>query len=191
MLYDYFSLFLYIIEDLKKSTCIIYTGIESEGSRNQDRTKFLGTIVNRQDENRANNEEESFEIEEELEDIERLLEISKKARALDEKLPSSQKEKNSHLNDLRKDPHVKEFFDNETPNIEDLDELEKGLREARKERKKELAEANSYTNTESSNSNLSELDSLNKKQDYNDYSDYKLDNSLLDYIIDIINKFFN
>lgn len=203
MLYDYFYLYLYTIEDLKISTCIIYPNTststhsdiiyKSEGSSNDDGDKG-GT-----DMDDGANEEESFEIEEEIKHIEKLMKDSNDAMILDEKLPESEKEKNSHLNGLRKDPHVKEFFEGKTPNASDLPELNKALIEAREEKIKELSEAKNYANDESStnslrdqsNSSLYESDNtLNKKEDYHNYSDYKLGNSLLDYIIEILNNIF-
>jgi len=81
---------------------IIY---KSEGSSNDNGDKG-GTDKD----DRANEEEESFEIEKEIRHIERLMRLSNKAMILDEKLPYSEKDQNSHLNDIRKDPHVKEFF---------------------------------------------------------------------------------
>jgi len=143
-------------------------------------------------------QEESFEIEEELEDIERLIELSNKAMALDELLPDSEKEKNSHLNDLRKDPNVKEFFDGEIPNTSDLPELNKALVESRKEKIKELFEAqnnannDSFTNSLRVRSDSSSYESNNtfKKEDYHNYSDYKLDNSLLDSVIEFFKDIF-
>jgi hypothetical protein len=204
MLCDYFYLCLYIIEDLKISTCIIYAntpisihsyGIyKTEGSNNDDGNKGSS------DKDDATKEEESFEIEEEIEDIERLMRTSNNAMILDEKLPNSEKEKNSHLNELRKDPHVKEFFEGKTPNASDLPELNKALVAARKEKLEELSEAKKYANDESSsnslrdqsNSNLHESNnSLNKKEDYDNYSDYKLGNNLLDSIIDILKDIFS
>jgi hypothetical protein len=205
MLYDYFYLYLYTIEDLNTSTCIIYSNTststhsdiiyKSEGSNNDPGDK---SATDKDD--GANEEEESFEIEEEIEHIKRLIRLSNDAMILDEKLPYSEKEKNSHLNDLRKDPHVKEFFEGKTPNVSDLPELNKALVEARKEKTKELSEAKNYANDESSsnslrdqsNSRFYESDNLlNKKQDYNNYSDYKLGNSLLDYIIEILKDIFS
>jgi hypothetical protein len=205
MLYGYFSLCLYIIEDLKRSTCIIYANTststlsdiiyKSEGSSNDNGDKG-GTDKD----DGANEEEESFEIEEELKHIKKLIRLSNNAMILDEKLPDSEKEKNSHLNDLRKDPHVKNFFDDKTPNVSDLPELNKALKEARDEKRQELSEARNYANDESStnslrdqsNSNLHASDNtLNKKEDNNDYSDYKLGNSLLDYIIEILKNLFS
>lgn len=143
-------------------------------------------------------QEESFEIEEELEDIERLIELSNKAMALDEHLPDSEKEKNSHLNDLRKDPNVKEFFDGEIPNTSDLPELNKALVESREEKIKELFEAqnnannDSFTNSLRVRSDSSSYESNNtfKKEDYHNYSDYKLDNSLLDSVIEFFKDIF-
>jgi len=205
MLYDYFSLYLYIIEDLKRSTYIIYASIsssihsdiiyKSEGSSNQD-----GNTGGSDNDDEANKEEESFEIEEELANIEKLLKLSKRARTLDELLPYSEKEKNSHLNGLRKDPHVKEFFEGKTPNVSDLPELNKALVEARKEKIKELSEARNYANDESStnslrdqsNSSLYESDNtLNKKEDNHNYSGYKVLPSLLETIIEILNDIFS
>jgi len=205
MLYDYFYLYLYTIEDLKISTCIIYANTststhsdiiyKSEGSSNDNGDKG-GTDKD----DGANEEEESFELEEEIQHIEKLMRNSNDAMILDEKLPDSEKEKNSHLNGLRKDPHVKEFFEGKTPNASDLPELNKALIEAREEKIKELSEAKNNANDESStnslrdqsNSSFYESDNtLNKKEDYHNYSDYKLGNSLLDYIIEILNDIFS
>lgn len=67
--------------------------------------------------------------------------------------------------------------------------------EARKEKIKELSEAKnnakdkSYTSSlrDIPNSSLHEVDNnLNNKQDPCNYSDYKLDNSLLDFIIEFL-----
>jgi hypothetical protein len=204
MLYGYFYSYLYTIEDLNRSNCIIYAYTssstnsdiiyKSEGSNNDDGDK-AGTGKD----GGANEEEESFELEEEIEHIEKLMKASNDALILDEKLPYSEKEKNSHLNGLRKDPHVKEFFEGKTPNPSDLPELNKALKEAREEKIKELSEAKNYAKDESSsnslrdqsNSRLYESDNtLNKKEDYNNYSDYKLGNSILDYIIEILNNIF-
>ena len=110
MLYDYFYLCPYTIEDLKIHTCIIYANTststhsdiiyKTEGCSNDDGDNG-GTDNN----DGANEEEESFELEEEIQHIEKLMRNSNDAMILDEKLPYSEKEKNSHLNDLRKDPH--------------------------------------------------------------------------------------
>ena len=204
MLYDFFYLCPYTIEDLKIYTCITYANTststhsdiiyKSEGSSNGDGDKG-GTDNN----DGANEEEESFELEEEIEHIEKLMRDTNDAMILDEKLPYSEKEKNSHLNNLRKDPHVKEFFEGKTPNVSDLPELNKALAESRGEKIKELCEAKNNADYESStnslrdqsNSSLYESDNtLNKKEDYHNYSDYKLGNSLLDYIIEILNNIF-
>jgi len=200
MLYDYFYLYLYTIEDLKISTCIIYPNTststhsdiiyKSEGSSNDDGDKG-GT-----DMDDGANEEESFEIEEEIKHIEKLMKDSNDAMILDEKLPESEKEKNSHLNGLRKDPHVKEFFEGKTPNASDLPELNKALIEAREEKIKELSEAKNYANDESStnslrdqsNSSLHKSDNTsNKKEDSDNYSDYKVF-GLVEFIVEIINR---
>ena len=164
------------------------------------------------DNNDGANEEESFEIEEEIAHIERIMWDSNNAMILDEKLPDSQKEKNSHLNALRKDPDVKEFFEGKTLDVRDLPELNKALVEAREEKLKELAEAKKYAKDEwstnslrdKSNSSLHESDNTLNKEDYalnkeentlnkednDNYLDYKLLPSLLDYIIEILNNFF-
>jgi len=145
---------LYIIEGLKISTYIIYhntsTSIHSgiiykfEGSSNDNGDN------NDTDNDDGVNEEESFEIEEEISHIKKLLKLSNDAIILDEKLPYPEKDKNSHLNDLRKDPHVKEFFEGKTPNISDLPELNEALKEAKKEKKQELYEAENNANAENS-----------------------------------------
>jgi len=204
MLYDFFYLCPYTIEDLKIHTCIIYANTststhsdiiyKTEGSSNDDGDKG-GTDNN----DGANEEEESFELEEEIQHIEKLMRDSNNAMILDEKLPDSEKEKNSHLNDLRKDPHVKEFFEGKTPNVSDLPDLNRALVEARNEKIKELSEAKNYANDESStnslrdlsNSSLHESDNtLNKKEDNNNYLGYKVLPSLLETIIEILNKLF-
>jgi hypothetical protein len=204
MLYDYFYLCPYTIEDLKIHTCIIYANTstnthsdiiyKTEGSSNDDGDKG-GTDKN----DGANEEEESFELEEEIQHIEKLMRNSNDAMILDEKLPDSEKEKNSHLNDLRKDPHVKEFFEGKTPNVSDLPDLNRALVESRNEKIKELSEAKNYANDESStnslrdlsNSSLHESDNtLNKKEDNHNYSGYKVLPSLLETIIEILNKLF-
>jgi len=202
MLYDYFYLYLYTIEDLKISTCIIYPNTststhsdiiyKSEGSSNDDGDKG-GT-----DMDDGANEEESFEIEEEIKHIEKLMKDSNDAMILDEKLPESEKEKNSHLNGLRKDPHVKEFFEGKTPNVSDLPELNKALVESRNEKIKELSEAKNYANDESStnslrdlsNSSLHQSDNTLNKEDNHNYSGYKVLPSLLETIIEILNNIF-
>ena len=188
MLYDCFYLCPYTIEDLKIHTCIIYANTSTstpsdiiykcEGSSNDDGGKG-GTDNNDKanddggkggtDNNDEANEEESFEIEEEIENIERLMKESNKAKILDEKLPHSEREKNSHLKGLRKDPDVIEFFEGRTLNVSDLPELNRALKEAKKEKIEELSEATNHANDESSNnslrdqSNSSLHESLNKK----------------------------
>ena len=140
-------------------------------------------------------EEESFEIEEELAHIRKLMRTSNDAMILNETLPFI-KGKNSHLNDLRKDPHVQDFFEGENFDVSDLPELNKALVEAKKAKKKELSEAKRNVNNEYTdslnNKDTSSLHPSNKtfnKEDYKhdlDYKynfDYKLDNSLLDFII--------
>jgi hypothetical protein len=192
----------YTIEDLKIYTCITYANTststhsdiiyKSEGSSNDDGDKG-GTDKN----DGANEEEESFELEEEIEHIEKLMRDSNDAMILDEKLPYSEKEKNSHLNNLRKDPHVKEFFEGKTPNVSDLPELNKALAESRGEKIKELCEAKNNADYESStnslrdqsNSSLYESDNtLNKKEDNDNYWGYKLLPSSLETIIEFLNN---
>jgi len=212
MLYDFFYLCPYTIEDLKIHSCIIYANTststhsdiiyKTEGSSNDDGDKG-GT-----DKNDGANEEESFELEEEIQHIEKLMRESNDAMILDEKLPYSEKEKNSHLNNLRKDPHVKEFFEGETPNVSDLPELNRALVESRNEKKKELSEAKNYANDELSeaknyandesstnslkdlsNASLHESDNtLNKKEDNHYYTGYKVLPSLLETIIEFLNN---
>jgi hypothetical protein len=133
---------------------------------------------------------------ERIEHIEKLMRKSNDAMILDEKLPDSAKEKNSHLNDLRKDPHVKEFFEGKTPNVSDLGKLNKSLVEARKELSEAKNNANNESSTNSlrdqSNSSLHESDNtLNKKEDNNNYSEYKILPGLLGFILELINNLFN
>lgn len=90
------------------------------------------------DKNNGDNEEESFEIEQELKHIKKLLKIVKNALILDAKLPYPEKDKNSHLKDLIKDPHVIKFFEGKTPDIGDLRDLKRALKEARKEKKNRI-----------------------------------------------------
>jgi hypothetical protein len=165
MLYGYFSLFLYIIEDLKKYIiedikkyiiedlknyiyiiyAIISTSIHSdtiykispsihldtiyktEGSSSNNEDKNEESNVNEQPDDEAGIEEESFEIEEELAHIKKVLKMAENARVLHDKLPDSQKNKNSHLHDLKKESHVREFFDDKPFNIDDVVELEEAL----------------------------------------------------------------
>nr|GFC71341.1 hypothetical protein [Tanacetum cinerariifolium] len=124
------------------------TVCKSKRSSTNDKGKGKAIEVESESEDEDSSEEESYEIEQELAGIKRLLELAEKARKLDGKLPDSQKEKNSHLNDLRNDPHVKKFFDEEVPDIEDLNELEDALLDAKEEKQKELAEAEYYANTQ-------------------------------------------
>src|ERR1044072_2824435 len=174
MLYDYFSLCQYIIEDLKISTCIINVNsyinthsdriYKTEGSSNDNNDKDSsykteGSSNDKSDKDSNYNkdddrEEESFEIEEEINEIEKLMRLSNDAMILDEKLPDSQKDKNSHLNALRENPHIKEFFEGKTPNVKDLPELNKSLKEAREDKIKELSEVKNYANNESSTNSL-------------------------------------
>ena len=155
------------------------------------------------DNDNEHKEEESFEIEEELSHIKKLMKTSNDAMILDERLPSSKKHQNSHLEHLRKDPHVREFFEGKTPNISDLPELNKALVEAKKAKKEELAEAKSNVRDEYVNSisnkedyRLHESNKIfNKDYKYDlDYKydfDYKLDKSLLDLIIVILRDIFS
>jgi len=122
---------------------------KSERPSANDKGKGKAKEVESESEDDNSSEEESYEIDEEIADIERLLRLAKEAKDLDKKLPYSQKEKNRYLNDLRGEPHVKEFFDEEVPDIEDLNELEDALREAKEAKQKELGEAGTYTNTQS------------------------------------------
>lgn len=197
-MYDYFYSYLFITEDHNVSTCIIY--VNTSTSTHSDRIyKSEGSSNNDSDKDDKAMDEESFEIEEEIEGIERLIRLSNNAMILDERLPDSEKEKNSHLNDLRKDPHVKEFFDGKIPNVSDLLELNKALVESREDKIEELTEAKKYANDDSStnsprvrsDSSLCESNNtFNKKEDYHNYSDYKLDNSLLDSVIEFLKDIF-
>ena len=122
---------------------------KSERPSANDKGKGKAKEVESESEDEDSSEEESYEIEEEIADIKRLLGLAKDAKDLDEKLPYSQKGNNTYLNDLRKDPHVKEFFEEEVPDIENLNELEYALREAKELKQKELEQAENYTNTQS------------------------------------------
>lgn len=162
MLYDYFFLYLYTTEDLRISTCVTYAYTSTstysdiiykcEGSSNDDGDK--GDKGDNDKNDGANKEEESFELEEELDHIDKLMKLSNNAMILDEKLPDSQKGKNSYLNTLKDDIHVIEFFEGKTPNVNDLPDLNKALVEAKKDKIKELADAKNYAKNESSTNSL-------------------------------------
>ena len=136
---------------------------------------------------------------------------------LDELLPESQKNKNAHLNTVREDPHVKEYFEGETPEIKDLPELKDALKESREEKLEELAEAQNYARDErrakykehyeanhsskdessnnslrdQSNSSLHESDNTsNNKHDNHDSLGYKVLPGILEFILDLINNLF-
>lgn len=51
------------------------------------------------------------------------------------------RKKNNHLNDLRKNPHVKKIFLGRVPDIADLPVLKKAMKESLNEKKEELHEA--------------------------------------------------
>lgn len=91
---------------------------------------------------------ESFEIEKEIMELKKDIENVNKALKLDNKLPASEKEKNSHLNDLRKNPIVQEFFEGRVPGIADLPELKEAMKESLKEKEEELDEAKKTLNEE-------------------------------------------
>jgi hypothetical protein len=135
----YFYSYLFITEDHKVSISIFYVNAststhsdiiyKTEGFNDNDSDDNNDKDDNYYDNDKHDgaSEEESFEIEQEIKHIKNLLKLSEKAVNLDKKLPESEKEKNSHLNDIRKDPHVREFFEGKTPNISDLPELNKAL----------------------------------------------------------------
>lgn len=126
--------------------------------------------------------------------------LSNNAMILNEKLPLSQKDKNSYLNNLRKDPNIKEFFEGEKPNIKDLPELNQYLKKAREEKIKELSEAKQNAKDESSmnslrdSSGLSSSENYSKdlkgKEDLSNYSDYKLDYNFLPKLLEFLSSFF-
>ena len=89
------------------------------------------------------------------------IENAKNALKLDNKLPASEKEKNSHLNDLRKNPNVQEFFEGRVPGIADLPELKKAMEESLKEKEEELYEAKKTLNEEKE-----KLSSSNAEESY-------------------------
>lgn len=68
-------------------------------------------------------------LDQELEDLDKKIELLDNAIKLDKKLPDFQKEFNSHLRELKKDPEVREFFQGKSPNIKDLPELDRTLKE--------------------------------------------------------------
>jgi hypothetical protein len=100
---------------------------KSERISAKDKGKGKAIEVESESKNESSSEEESFEIEEEIADLNRLLKLTKDAKDLDAKLPYSQKEKNSYLNALRNDRHVQEFYDGEVPRINNLNELQNAL----------------------------------------------------------------
>jgi len=195
MLCDYFYSYPFITEGHNDSLYIVYINSTTSTPppiEEGERSALEGSSSNSNNNNNDYIEEESFEIEEEIEDIDKKIELSNNAKILDERLPDSEKEKNSYLNDLRKDPNVKEFFEGKTLNIEDLPELYKALKESREEKIKELSEVTrNFKEEKSSTSSFkNSLDSSsresNNKEDFNNPSEFKLDQSLLDSIIDTI-----
>jgi hypothetical protein len=94
---------------------------KSEGSSNDDGDTG-GT-----DNNNEGNEEESFEIEDEIANHNKLIREAKDAIKLNDRLPYSQKEKNAHLTRLRNDPDVQDYYLGNTPEVSDLPELLRAL----------------------------------------------------------------
>jgi hypothetical protein len=215
MLCDFFFSCQYIIEVL--NICITYAHTssstlsdiiyKSEGSSNDDGDRG-GT-----DNNNEGNEEESFEIEEEIEHLGKLIKETKDAIKLNERLPYSQKEKNTHLTNLRNDPHVQDFYEGNTPEVSDLPELRKALEDTKEHKIRELNEAKNNAAYEASNNSLRDQsnnslrdpsnsslrdqsnsslhksdNTSNKKEDSDNYSDYKLLPGFLETIIEIINR---
>ena len=78
-----------------------------------------------------NDSEPSEEVsnEKEIANLVYLYKEANKAIELNSKLPDSEKEKNHHLNKLRKDPFVKDYFEDEDPNISDLPEFKHACKE--------------------------------------------------------------
>lgn len=80
----------------------------------------------------VNNDSEPYEEvsnEKERANLVYLYKEADKAIELNSKLPDSEKEKNHHLNKLRQDPFVKNYFEDEDINISDLPELKHACRE--------------------------------------------------------------
>jgi len=161
MLYGYFSSSQSIIEDHKWQCrlAISRNGDDNNGGgddvdgehENEESFEMSSSSINAADNNGGGDdvdgkyeEEESFEIEEEIKDIERIQKLSKKAQKLAEKLPSHHQKNNSHLNNLNKEGHVKDFFEGKTPKIRDLKELDEALQEAKKEKIQELNNAKDF-----------------------------------------------
>lgn len=111
------SIYPYKIYKSESSSNNVGNNVGGNDGANEDDGVNEDDKANEGDE--ASEAEESFEIEE-IKHIEKLMKLSNNAMILDEKLPYSQKDKNSHLNALRKDSHVKEIFEGKTPTICDL-----------------------------------------------------------------------
>jgi hypothetical protein len=90
--------------------------------------EYVGDIKNSVRYN-PESEEKDRNLDKELKDLDKKIELLDNAIKLDKKLPDSQKELNSHLRELKKDPEVREFFEGKSPNIKDLPELDRTLKE--------------------------------------------------------------
>ena len=86
--------------------CIVY--VNSSNNKTEKNFEIENDFSNKKS-------DESFEIKSERKDLEKDIDVVNKAIKLDRWLPDSQKEKNRYLNDLRNNPHVKEFFEDHVP----------------------------------------------------------------------------
>lgn len=86
-------------------------------------------------------EETSYEIEEEIQNTQRLRLLIIEADKLDKKLPESEKHNNSYLKALREDPLVKEYLQGDDLKPKDLWDLDEVLEDAESRSWAELEEA--------------------------------------------------
>ena len=132
----------------------------------------------------------STAAEEEIEDLNRYLNEVENAIKLDSKLPTSEKEKNSHLNNLRKDHGVQNHLGGDSLEVKDLPTLKKALEYSLKERKAELnsaketflKEKSSKCNENSSETkgNISSSESTENSSISNDKSSGTIEGNWLD-----------
>jgi len=162
---------------------------EKEGSSNDDKSndseKEGSSNDDKSNDSEKEEEEESYEIEEEIQNTRRLRTILWEAISLDPKLPESEKLRNSYLNELKKDPLVKEYLQGEELTMSDLEEMDGALSEAENESKKDLAEAklNDAREAELKAQAMSKGkgradDCIGKDDDYKDKGKGKADDSI-------------
>jgi len=176
-------------EDKPSSNDDKQNDFEKKGSSNDgksnDSEKEKSSNDDKSNDSEKEEEEESYEIEEEIQNTRRLRTILWEAISLDPKLPESEKLRNSYLNELKKDPLVKEYLQGEELTMSDLEEMDGALSEAENESKKDLAEAklNDAREAELKAQAMSKGkgradDCIGKDDDYKDKGKGKADDSI-------------